>query len=107
MPPDLQQIISDVFSGAIDFLDIFGYIGTLFLPKVDYWAKRTITEAAANDVNVKNSFYSIRLDENRDGYAESQVMHEKTETSIFTKFERTDCNLFTSSRTSLFGSDFN
>ncbi|KKN36693.1 hypothetical protein LCGC14_0771070, partial [marine sediment metagenome] len=57
-------------------------LSTMILPDVDYWAQKSITQTATETKYTKSHYYSIRRDDNLDGFIDTQITYEKTDTVV-------------------------
>ncbi len=57
-------------------------LSTMVLPDVDYWAQKSISQEIEETQYVKSHYYSIRIDEDRDGFTDTQVTYEKSTTVV-------------------------
>ena len=59
------------------------HIAKMMLPDVDYWAQKSTQRLVQKQEYVKSSFYSVTIDNDRDGYADSQINYEKTDINVY------------------------
>ncbi|KKN14777.1 hypothetical protein LCGC14_0992710, partial [marine sediment metagenome] len=57
-------------------------LSTMILPDVDYWAQKSITQETTETQYTKTHYYSIRRDDNMDGFIDTQITYEKSDTVI-------------------------
>ncbi|KKK63981.1 hypothetical protein LCGC14_2988820, partial [marine sediment metagenome] len=57
-------------------------LSSMILPDVDYWAQKSVKQETFETQYTKSHYYSIRLDENRDGYTDTQVAYERSNTVV-------------------------
>ncbi|MHA1985254.1 MAG: hypothetical protein ACW98D_01325 [Promethearchaeota archaeon] len=57
-------------------------LSTMILPDVDYWAQKSITQETTETQYIKNRYYSIRRDDDMDGFTDSQITYEKSDTVV-------------------------
>ncbi len=68
---------------SILFLPLLAYtLSTMILPDVDYWAQKSVQQKTTETQYTKSRYYSIRLDDNRDGFTDSQVTYERSDTVV-------------------------
>ncbi|KKM80539.1 hypothetical protein LCGC14_1338830, partial [marine sediment metagenome] len=57
-------------------------MSTMVLPDVDYWAQKSVKQETVETQYIKSHYYSIRIDEDRDGYTDTQVAYERSNTVV-------------------------
>ncbi|KKM95581.1 hypothetical protein LCGC14_1186760, partial [marine sediment metagenome] len=68
---------------SIFILPLLLYVlSTMVLPDVDYWAQKSVQQETIETQYVKSHYYSIRLDDDRDGYTDTQVVYERSDTVL-------------------------
>ena len=55
---------------------------TMILPDVDYWAQKSITQEITETQYSKTHYYSVSRDDNIDGFIDTQIVYEKSDTVI-------------------------
>ena len=59
------------------------HISKMILPDVDYWAQKSTQQQVNQEEYIKSSFYSIKVDDNRDGIPDSQINYENTKIDTY------------------------
>ncbi|MFW9874256.1 MAG: hypothetical protein ACFFG0_14215, partial [Candidatus Thorarchaeota archaeon] len=59
------------------------HISKMILPDVDYWAQKSTQQQVNKEEYVRTSFYSVKIDANRDGIPDSQINYERTSVDIY------------------------
>ena len=59
------------------------YITKMMLPDVDYWAQKSVQNEVRKEEHVYVSYYSIKVDNDRDGLPDTQVDYESTDIDIY------------------------
>ncbi|MHA1439471.1 MAG: hypothetical protein ACTSPD_18025 [Promethearchaeota archaeon] len=66
-----------------DFFNIFGTIienfAAIFIPDVDFWARKSIQTQSTEKRSVNYGYYGVKIDSDRDGYPDKSVQYEKTD----------------------------
>ncbi|KKN15091.1 hypothetical protein LCGC14_0989530, partial [marine sediment metagenome] len=57
-------------------------LSTMVLPDVDYWAQKSVQQETIETQYVKSHYYSIRRDDNLDGYTDTQIDYERSNTVV-------------------------
>ncbi|KKM73838.1 hypothetical protein LCGC14_1406410, partial [marine sediment metagenome] len=68
------------------------HISKMLLPDVDYWAQKSIQTLVDKEEYTQTSYYSIKSDVDRDGFADSQIDFESTKKGIYyeiTEYKKT------------------
>ena len=53
-------------------------LSTMVLPDVDYWAQKSLKQETTETQYIKSHYYSIRRDDNLDGYTDTQIDYERS-----------------------------
>ena len=59
------------------------HITKMMLPDVDYWAQKSTQRLVHKEEHVKSSFYSVQVDNDQDGYVDSQINFESTDVDVY------------------------
>ncbi|MBA7484894.1 hypothetical protein ES707_20425 [subsurface metagenome] len=59
------------------------HITKMMLPDVDYWAQKSTQRLVHKEEHVKSNFYSIQVDNEQDGYVDSQINFESTDVDVY------------------------
>ncbi|MFX1391857.1 MAG: hypothetical protein ACFE9Z_17470, partial [Promethearchaeota archaeon] len=59
------------------------YITKMMLPDVDYWAQKSTQNLIEKEEHTKNAYYSVKVDNDRDGLPDTQFDYQKTEIDIY------------------------
>ncbi|KKM01570.1 hypothetical protein LCGC14_1793110, partial [marine sediment metagenome] len=68
------------------------HISKMLLPDVDYWAQKSTQTLIDKEEYTQSSYYSIKSDTDRDGYADSQIDFESSKVGIYyeiTEYKKT------------------
>ncbi|MHA2276000.1 MAG: hypothetical protein ACXAC2_09550, partial [Candidatus Kariarchaeaceae archaeon] len=68
------------------------YIAKMILPDVDYWAQKSTQQVIEKEEYKETEFYSVTLDDDRDGIADSQVSYERIKSDTYyevTEYKKT------------------
>ncbi|KKM94115.1 hypothetical protein LCGC14_1201570, partial [marine sediment metagenome] len=68
------------------------HISKMMLPDVDYWAQKSTQTLINKEEYIKSTFYSVTVDDNRDGYADTQINYETKDVDIYyeiTEYKKT------------------
>ncbi|KKL61161.1 hypothetical protein LCGC14_2198090, partial [marine sediment metagenome] len=57
-------------------------LSTMVFPDVDYWAQKSVTQETIETQYVRSHYYSIRRDDDLDGYTNTQIDYERSDTVI-------------------------
>ncbi|MBA7628165.1 hypothetical protein ES703_35641 [subsurface metagenome] len=59
------------------------HISKMILPDVDYWGQKSTQNLISKEEHIKSTFYSVKVDSDRDGLPNTQVNYEKTDVDIY------------------------
>ena len=68
------------------------HISKMMLPDVDYWAQKSTQTLIDKEEYIKSTFYSVKVDNDRDGYADTQINYETTDVDTYyeiTEYKKT------------------
>ncbi len=68
------------------------HIAKMLLPDVDYWAQKSTQQLINKEEYTQTSYYSIKSDADRDGFADSQIDFESKKTGVYyeiTEYKKT------------------
>ncbi len=64
-------------------IQVFRNIFAMFMPDMDFWAQKSLTRNSTEIQSIETKYYSLRLDSDRDGYAETEICYERNEITTY------------------------
>ena len=68
-------------------------IATLFLPELDFWAKKSVSQQFITHATTETQFYSITEDTDLDGFEDITMAYEKSTTVVYNEVENTESTI--------------
>jgi len=59
------------------------HITKMMLPDVDYWAQKSTQRLVHKEEHFKSTFYSVQVDNDQDGFVDSQINFESTDVDVY------------------------
>ena len=86
-PADLLDILDpeewlELVDGKNIIKSLAKYLVPMLIPDMDFWAQRSVQQQSTETRYTKSKYYSIRIDFERDGYADKQISYEKTDVVV-------------------------
>ncbi len=78
------------------------HITKMILPDVDYWAQKSTQQLITREEHIKSDFYSVKVDQNRDGIPDSQVDYEKITVDVYYTVDEHRETILAAKRQSIF-----
>jgi hypothetical protein len=82
-------IVGDVLLGGL-----LNVIGEFFLPPMDYWAQRSLTQSVDSSVVQSQEFYSVSVDLDKDGNTDKSIVYQKTSSTTYYKIDKKETTIF-------------
>jgi hypothetical protein len=58
-------------------------IARIWIPDTDFWAQKSIRQQTTRTEYKKSEYYSVKIDEERNGYLDKQVIYEKNDIVVY------------------------